>query len=218
MKYLLPLLTLLTLLGLSGCKPDELEIEVYTSDVEAVREQELLMVPVKASFKLLGDDKEGQLAEAKVIAQKYLPDDSQIDIVDDTIGKLMVVSTRIPFGTGAALEQHAQQHTFLAALVADERSVRLLSNEDPLKQLNRELRTINFMLSMELPATDLTFRVVSDSRQEFQVAATAIFVDNKPYLQFETALKRRDAVELNFKGADASVYSQIDPVFLLTAP
>ncbi len=215
MKYLF-LLLIPGLLLLSGCKPDELEIEVYTSDLEAVRQQEQLMVPVKASFKLLGDDKDGQLAEARTIAQKYLPEESEIEILDDLIGKLMVVRTTIPFGTAETLAAYQQNHTFLAALQADGTRVQLVPNDSALDQLNKELRSINFMLSMDLPAEDLIFRVISDSRKSLQVAATAIFVDSKPYLRFEETLKRRDSVSLNFKGGDASVYSQLPAFFELT--
>ena len=55
-----------------GCKPDNLEIEVYTSDVEFAQEGEVITVPVKASFNLLGDDESGDLERARRVSAKYL--------------------------------------------------------------------------------------------------------------------------------------------------
>ena len=56
-----------------GCKPDNLEIEIYTSDIESASEGEVVEVPLKATFRLMGEDKENQLPLAKEVALKYMP-------------------------------------------------------------------------------------------------------------------------------------------------
>ena len=63
-----------------GCKPDNLEIEVYTSDIESASDGEVVEVPLKATFKLMGEDKDNQLPKAKKLALKYMPSDSEIKI------------------------------------------------------------------------------------------------------------------------------------------
>ena len=68
------------------------------------------------------------------------------------------------------------------------------------------------MLGFSLPADDTNFRVISDSRNEVTVGATAVFFSEKPYLYFSKTLKRRDEAEIVFKGGEGSVYSEIDPV------
>ena len=40
-----------------GCKPDKLEIEIYTSDIDSASEGEIIEVPMKATFRLMGEDK-----------------------------------------------------------------------------------------------------------------------------------------------------------------
>ena len=44
-----------------SCKPSTLEVEVYTSDIESASEGEIVEVPIKATFSLMGEDKENQL-------------------------------------------------------------------------------------------------------------------------------------------------------------
>ena len=84
---------------IGGCKPDKLEIEVYTSDIESASEGEVVEVPLKSTFSLMGEDKENQLPEAKKIALKYMPSDSEIEISKGTFGQVMTIVSSIPLGS-----------------------------------------------------------------------------------------------------------------------
>jgi len=84
--------------------------------------------------------------------------------------------------------------------------------------LNSELSDINFMLGFELPGDTTNFRIISDSRNDVQVDATAVFVSDKPYLYFSKILKRRGEAEIVFKGTTDSVYSEIYPVVNINYP
>ena len=48
-----------------GCKPDNLEIEIYTSDIESASDGEVVEVPLKATFSIMGEDKENQLPKQR---------------------------------------------------------------------------------------------------------------------------------------------------------
>ena len=74
------------------------------------------------------------------------------------------------------------------------------------------------MLGFSLPADDTNFRVISDSRNDVEVSATAVFVSEKPYLYFEKILKKRGEAEIVFKGSSDSVYSEIYPVIYINFP
>lgn len=52
----------------SGCKPDKLEIEVYTSDIKKA-ESEVVEVPLTATFSIMGEDDDGVLPKASVVAK-----------------------------------------------------------------------------------------------------------------------------------------------------
>ena len=82
-----------------------------------------------------------------------------------------------------------------------------------LQKLDKELSKINFMLGLELPAKNTSFRVVSDSKKKVDIRATAVFSEKKPYLHFSKDLKKRKSVVIDFKGGEESVYSEISPHF-----
>ena len=56
---------------LAGCQPDQLTLEVYTSDVELAK-TEVIEVTATVSFSLLGDYKDGLLDRVSDLAIPYL--------------------------------------------------------------------------------------------------------------------------------------------------
>ena len=198
---------------MSACKPDSIEIEVYTSDIKSVANGEVLEVPLKASFNLMGEDKENQLPKAKIIALKYLPSDSEVQIAKGTYGKVMSVVTTIPIGNKTGIQEYLKKNSRLAAVLVEGGTVKILPTLAALKNLNKELSTINFMLSVNLPARSTTFRLVSDTKEKMNISAIAVFSEKKPYLIYSKDVKRRKSIELKFMGGSGSVYKEIPPQF-----
>ena len=56
-KFNFWIIVMLSLFILPACKPDKLEIEVYTSDIQSVNEGEVIEVPLKVEFSIIGEDK-----------------------------------------------------------------------------------------------------------------------------------------------------------------
>ena len=213
MKKVLPSLTILLFaLIIISCKPSNLEVEVYTSDIESVSEGEVVEVPLKATFSLMGEDTENQLPEAKKIALKYMPSDSEIEISKGTFGQVMTIVSSIPIGSSTALSKFLQQNPRIAMVVVENGMVTLQPTET-IEKLDKELSKINFMLGLDLPAKNTSFRVVSDSKKKVKVSATAVFSEKKPYLHFSKDIKKRKSVVIDFKGGDGSDYSEIAPFF-----
>ena len=210
-KYLF--FSLFALIVLSACKPNSIEIEVYTSDIKSVANGEVLEVPLKASFNLMGEDKENQLPKAKIIALKYLPSDSEVQIAEGTYGKVMSVVTTIPIGNKTGIQDYLKKNSRLAAVLVEGGTVKILPTPAALKNLNKELSTINFMLSVKLPASSSTFRIVADTKEKMNISAIAVFSEKKPYLLYSKDVKRRKSIELKFMGGDGSVYKEIPPQF-----
>ena len=103
------LLTIFSILLISACKPDVVEIEVYSSDLKSGAEGGVVEVPIKATFNLLGEDKENQLPKAKTIALKYMASDSEVEISKGAYGKVLTVVSTIPLGTKSALDQYLKK-------------------------------------------------------------------------------------------------------------
>ena len=195
-----------------SCKPSRLEVEVYTSDIESASDGEVVEVPLKASFSLMGEDKENQLPEAKKIALKYMSSDSEIEISKGTFGQVMTIVSTIPIGSSSALGKFLQKNPRIAMVVVEKGMVTLLPTET-IEKIDKELSKINFMLGLELPAKNTSFRIVSDSKKKVNISATAVFSEKKPYLHFSKDIKKRKSVVIDFKGGNGSVYSEIAPQF-----
>ena len=206
----------LGIIFLSACTPSVLDISLYTTDVEIALEGEIVEVPVRASFTTYSDDEDGDLEKATIIAEKYLSTDSIFSQSSGDWGETLVIETTIPLGTLDNLNSYLASNNRVAILLVEvneeygsiDVSVR---PTDFSSALNSELTDINFMLGFELPADDTNFRVISDSRNDVSVLATAVFVSEKPYLYFEKILKKRGEAEIVFKGGSDSVYSEIYP-------
>ena len=205
---------LLIALFLSSCSPSVVDLSVYTTDVDAALEGEVIEIPVKASFTLYTDDEDGDLNRATVISKKYLSQESVFSQSSGDWGETLVIETTIPIGTLENLKNYLVSNNRVAVIVVDdsseiELSLRPTEYEDA---LNSELSDINYMLGFELPADSTRFRIISDSRNDVQVDATAVFVSEKPYLYFSKILKKRGEAEIVFKGSTDSIYSEIYPV------
>ena len=205
---------------LSSCSPSVVDISVYTTDIEAAQEGEIVEIPIKASFTLYSDDDDGDLARATAISEKYLSQDSIFSQSSGDWGETLVIETTIPIGSLENLQNYLVNNNRVAVLVvADNGEVELsLRPTDYADALNSELSDINFMLGFTLPADDTNFRIISDSRNDVAIDATAVFVSEKPYLYFSKTLKKRGEAEIVFKGSSDSVYSEIYPVIYINYP
>ena len=209
----------LLIVFLTSCSPSNVEVSIYTTDIDVAQEGEVLEVPVMASFSLYSDD-DGELESASQIAEKYLAPDSIFSQSSGDWGETLVIETTIPMGTLDSLQNYLASNNRVAVLLVqsvDEIEISL-SSTDYADALNSELSDINFMLGFELPGDSTNFRVISDSRNEVQVDATAVFVSEKPYLYYSKVLKRRDEAEIVFKGTTDSVYSEINPLIYINYP
>ena len=191
-----------------GCKPDNLEIEIYTSDIEPASDGEVVEVPLKATFRLMGEDKENQLPLAKEVALKYMPNDSEIEISKGNFGQVMTIVSSIPSGSDSVVKKFLQQNPRIAMVIVENGMVTLQPTET-LSKLDNELSKINFMLGAEFPVGNTAFRIVSDSKGKVNVSATAVFSEKKPYLHLSKDIKKRKSVVIDFKGGNGSVYSEI---------
>ena len=218
MRKILSLLFLSIII--SGCNPSEVDITVYTSDVGATLEGDIIEVPIKASFTLYSDDEDGDLDRATAIAEKYLSQDSIFSQSSGDWGETLVVETTIPMGTLENLQNYLLSNNRVAVIVVEDIGEVELSlyPTEYTDALNSELSDINFMLGFTLPADSTNFRIVSDSRNDVEVNATAVFVSKKPYLYFSKTLKKRDEAEIIFKGTSDSVYNEIYPVVYINFP
>ena len=217
-------LTIITLVFLSmiisSCSPSLVDLSIYTSDIDASLDGEIVEVPIKASFTLYSDDEDGDLDRATSIAEKYLSQDSIFSQSSGDWGETLVIETTIPMGTLENLQNYLASNNRVAVIIVEDVGEIELSlyPTDYTDALNSELSDINFMLGFTLPAESTNFRIISDSRNDVEVNATAVFVSEKPYLYFSKTIKKRGEAEIVFKGTSDSVYNEINPVVYISYP
>jgi hypothetical protein len=211
---------LLLAMFISSCAPSDVDLVVYTTDVDAVLDGDIVEVPIKASFTLYSDDEDGDLDRATAIAEKYLSKDSIFSQSSGDWGETLVIETTIPMGTLESLQNYLASNNRVAVIIVDDiGEIELsLNPTEYADALNSELSDINFMLGFELPADSTNFRIISDSRNDVQIDATAVFVSEKPYLYFSKTIKKRGEAEIVFKGTSDSIYNEIYPVVYISYP
>ena len=87
------------ILSLVGCKPDDILVNLYTTDVDVAADGEVVEIPVTAKFSLLGEDNDGSLERAVEATQRYLHPDTRFTRSQSDFSETIVVETRFPLGT-----------------------------------------------------------------------------------------------------------------------
>ena len=197
-----------------GCVPDEMQITLYTSDVETVRDGEVVNLPVKITFSMPGDDKNNDLEKAKNIAKNYLPLDTKFSISKGQYSQFFIVDTTLPFQSEKIGNRQIGGFIYLPGTDnSNQGQIKLIFNKDIIKEIDSLLSNLNFMLSLNLPPKTYKLRIISDNKEIFEIASYSAWVSKKPHVKQITSLKKREEIELVFKGETASIYSQI-PIFI----
>jgi len=208
----------LILFLICGCKPDDVAVEIYASDILLASSESIVEVPIVAKFSMLGDDDEGLLTEAASIAEKYLGEQVEFNVVDGDLGASLVIECNLPMGSLTMIENYADEHRSPIALVVetspDHYSVEMATTNH-FNTLNSELSDLNWMLGIDFPGTSTRFRIVGDREDAPTFYAVAVFVNGKAELWWEEEIPKRRSTEIEFSGESGSVYAELNPVFFV---
>lgn len=215
-------LAVVTFMLLAGCKPDKLDVSLYTSDVQEARSGKIVDVPVKLVFSMFGEDKEGDLPRAVEVAKRYLNKDSTFTQSKGDLGSKLVVETFLPLGTEAALAKAGMLGNAVARLAVKPSEEATAVSFEPgaaLMKMNRELSKVSYSLTLSLPAKQTYFVVNNDMRIVARVSATAVHISGKPSLQYRGEIANRRTAEIQFNGCDECIYGELSPtIFIAVAP
>ena len=185
-----------------------MKINLYTADIEAVKNGEIVQVPVELTFTMPGKDKDNDLEKAKTVIKNYLPPDSTFTITKGKYSKFFVVKTKLPLTTMTNSDKHLGILTFYKSKRGPNfGSVQLNTSKKLISELNKKLRKINFSLSLNLPATNYLVRVISDSKEPFTVNAYSTWI-SKNLLFFSKKLLI-DVKKLN------SIIKALQPAYIV---
>lgn len=197
---------------LAGCKADKAEVTLYTSDIEDAVAGKVVEVPVKATFRIIGKDKKNLLGKSVAVAKKYLSKDSKFTRSKGQFGENLVIETKIPMGKIGPLKNWLKtsgQRLGGVIINPSGQQLNFTFSKRTRLALNKELRKINYMLSLDKVIKSAIYRVISDSRKKYKISAYAVWVSKKPHLSYTKTLNRREEAVLTFKGGTDSIYSQL---------
>lgn len=193
---------------ITGCKPQKMKFEIYTSDMELAATGEIVNVPLTAEFQILGEDTENLMPKAKKIVKQYLNEDAEFKLSKGDFGDVMVIKCTVPMSTSKKIDAHMEKKNRPIALTIENNTVNLQKTRH-FETLKKDIRGVHMMLGAQLPAQSTVFRFVGDMRQGPEIKAIAIFSDNKPALHYSQVIERRESFEIEFRGGSDSVYSEI---------
>lgn len=224
-KLFFTLLAITIIFSMGACKPDLLELDIYTSDISMVSEGEVVDIHLNANFSTLGSDNDGDIQKAIPVIKSYLGDESKVEELNRENYSGLIVSTKIPMGTRDALQKANFDYQPLIMLVAEKyegpngENLKVTVEEtEQIASLNTELKAIERMLSFQLPARNSVFRIVGDERDAPTVSAVSVFEKEKPYMIFQSEVKRKESIEIEFSGEDGSIYQILPAQMIFSYP
>ena len=202
---------------LVGCDPDEIQVEVYTSDVQLALEGKVVDLPVTFVFSMLGDDDEGTFDTVIEQIRGMVHPSTKFWKSESMLGESLIIESTIPMCKKEKLQKASYPTPFYLRVEKQSNRNALVSFVDTnhREKISTTLRGLNFMLSLGDKADETSIRVVSDTEDLVELNAVAVWV-HAPMANMSESLKRRESKELIFKGGDSSIYSQINPTFVLT--
>jgi len=183
-------LFLVSFIFLNACNPNILETTIYTSDFEEVKNGEVIEVPMKLSFQMIGHDEDNSLEKSKNIAKNFLHPDSKFYITKGQYTQDFVVETFIPMikADKKIINTYFKTNKNLVSLYYHPKftkrgsdKIELVFQKSFANSLNNKLFKINPLLQFKFPANEMKFRVISDSKKEKKVGAYSVWVSKKPF-------------------------------------
>ena len=144
-KNILKIHVLLVVLLTYSCKPTDIEITLYTSDIDEVKNDKLINLPVTITFSSIAEDKNNLFERASIVAKEYASSDSEFAISQGNYSKNLVVKTKLPFGKYEVLKEYLSNNKRVAylALDKDNEITRLtFRSSKSLEELNKKLANV----------------------------------------------------------------------------
>lgn len=193
----------------SGCKPDYVKIDIYTSDFNDAIANQIVQVPVEMRFSgHFGEDQEDEIKQVIQLSKKFLGESAEYTRSKGQFGdEVIVIKVQVPMGTEDNLRKHQEKIAApLQLRVNTKNNSVILVTDESLNQFNKQMLSINFMLQIEMIPSTLTYNIVSDEKTVYQISGNSVFVNEKPHLEFQKLLKRRESIALDYSGEIGSIW------------
>ncbi len=191
---------------LAGCSPDEVEVEIPMSAIQRAKSASIGEATVTVVFTSQSSDVKSKIPQIREAVTPYLGKD----------GRLTVRSGRITTKFTAPVVSSSFRGSLpqapLARLVLNDNNTLQFQTTSQMEGLTKALKSVDSSFNIDLNASHFVFRMLNDDGSRVKVRATAVFVDEKAYVNYEKALSDGESVDIEFRcDSTSSIYNQIDP-------
>ena len=156
-----------------------MKVNLYTTDIEAVKNGETIAIPIELNFSMPGKDEKEYTKKHKSLL-KVSPADSSFTITKGKYSNFFVVKTSIPL----TKEVNSNKDLGVLTYYPSKRgpnfgSIQFNPSKSLISKMNKELRQVDYILSLNLPATNYLIRIISDSKDPFKVNSYSAWVSKK---------------------------------------
>ena len=193
-------------LVLTGCSPEEVELDIPTSAIQKARTGSSGEATATVVFDSEISDIKSKLPKIREIVTPYLGKDGKLT----TRGSRITAKFNVPVVSSSF--KGASPEMPLARLVLNEDNTLQFKPTRQMDALSKSLQSIDFTLDVDFKAKHFIFRFSGDDASSLKLKATAVFVDEKAYVAYEKKITDGDSVDIEFRcDSNASIYNQIDP-------
>ena len=190
---------------LAGCSPEDIEINVNTSDIVKATEGTYGMAKASVSFDIDDFDLRDKIQRIRAAVLPYLGKD----------GKCIVRGHKITaeFNVPVVAENYFGEITEkpLAILVLRGSTLKFEPTAR-IDSLNWDLREIDIGLDVDLKAKHVVFKIAGDGGAICKVKATAVFINGVAKVNYVAEVGDDDFVDIEFRcDNESSIYHQIQP-------
>lgn len=206
---------------LVGCEPDKITVEVPVSAIQKVKQGEVVYLKAHANgvSEFAPDDILNKKTQVEQIIGKNLGKGGRLNIKKNSDhGLSFSARWRIPFFQEENLPADGNSYPLALVMSKDGDRLVLISNRENINAMNKELKSVDFMMDgiSELGMTEIAFD--NDTDKEFRYTVYGAFINGKPKISWTEKLDVGDESTVSFgrKSSD-SIWHDTAPLVQLPA-
>ena len=222
-KILIGAVHLVIVMCITGCNPDDIDIELNVSDIVKAKNGEVAHAKVHIDYSTMDDDvikDTAKLNACKLIAQKYVGKNGKVRVKKDEMKATVSVDLKAPIYNFGKPQKFEHIQPINIGIHKDQDMLYVFEEKSITQKLNNELGratkdkddefSFNTLSAEFVGDTKLSIHNDTESRFDFHLYGA--FVDGEPVLMKAIQLKPGEDCEIKFpRGGSDQIYTKLDP-------
>lgn len=200
----------------ASCQPDSISLVLRSSDVHKVDAGGIVFLPIEVVVSIYKPDADRDYIEIQNLLAPFLPTDPAFSEGVENEKSIFRLSTSIPFGTRESLARYSIASKPLLRLVREKNAI-IFHVTESWREVQRELKRINWLLNVELPAKSTFVEFRGDTENPLEFRAYSVFVEGKAQMLLQQTVFDETSRQFEFRGGEASIWHTL-PLNLFIIP